>query len=57
MTRNIVTGLLATLAITGVLPSLIANALISAFSAYGAVVLIIPAIPLLAILYRLWSAL
>lgn len=57
MTRNIVTGLLATLAITGVLPSLIANALISAFSAYGAAVLIIPAIPLLAILYRLWSAL
>ena len=57
MTRNIITGLFATLTITGVLPMLIVNAFLAAVDAFGAAVLLIPAVPVLAILYRLWSAL
>lgn len=57
MTRNIISGLFATLTITGILPMLIANAFLAAVDAFGAAVLLIPAVPVLAILYRLWSAL
>lgn len=57
MTRNIITGLFATLTITGVLPMLIVNAFLAAISAFGAWIVLIPAVPVLAILYRLWSAL
>lgn len=57
MTRNIISGLFATLTITGILPMLIVNAFLAAVDAFGAAVLLIPAVPVLAILYRLWSAL
>ena len=57
MTRNIVSGLFATLTITGILPMLIANAFLAAINAFGAWIVLIPAVPVLAILYRLWSAL
>lgn len=57
MTRNIITGLFATLTITGILPMLVINAFLAAVDAFGAAVLLIPAVPVLAILYRLWSAL
>lgn len=57
MTRNIISGLFATLTITGVLPMLVINAFIAAVNAFGAWIALIPAVPVLAILYRLWSAL
>lgn len=57
MTRNIITGLFATLTITGILPMLIVNAFLAAVDAFGAWIVLIPAVPVLAILYRLWSAL
>lgn len=57
MTRNIVSGLFATLTITGVLPMLIANAFLAAINAFGAWIVLIPTVPVLAVLYRLWSAL
>lgn len=57
MTRNIISGLFATLTITGILPMLIVNAFLAAISAFGAWIVLIPAVPVLAILYRLWSAL
>lgn len=57
MTRNIISGLFATLTITGILPMLIVNAFLAVISAFGAWIVLIPAVPVLAILYRLWSAL
>lgn len=57
MTRNIISGLFATLTITGVLPMLVINAFIAATDVFGAWIVLIPAVPVLAILYRLWSAL
>lgn len=57
MTRNIISGLFATLTITGVLPMLVINAFLAAISAFGAWIVLIPAIPVLAVIYRLWSAL
>lgn len=57
MTRNIISGLFATLTITGVLPMLVINAFLAATDVFGAWIVLIPAVPVLAILYRLWSAL
>lgn len=57
MTRNIVSGLFAALTITGVLPMLVINAFIAATDVFGAWIVLIPTVPVLTILYRLWSAL
>ena len=57
MKRNIISGLFVTLTITGVLPMLAINALLAAMDAFGEWIVLIPAVPVLAILYRLWSAL
>lgn len=57
MTRNIISGLFATLTITGVLPMLVINAFLAAVNAFGAWIVLIPTVPVLAVLYKLWSAL
>lgn len=57
MKRNIISGLFATLTITGILPMLVINALLAAMNAFGEWIVLIPVVPVLAILYWLWSAL